>query len=188
MEKLRLGLESLRKVNIFHSTIWWTSLSWFIHTQADPQPWNVDPLCCQASQESSHSSISCLAPFRSLTGFPFSPDNVLSPTIPNLVLLFPIDSSPYTGQNFLKGFSVRAVLVPLGRKYSINICWILSKIFSTNKTFSMHSIFSSSQCTPGEKQRHHFANKGLSSQSYGFSSSCVWMWELDHKEGWAPKN
>ena len=32
------------------------------------------------------------------------------------------------------------------------------------------------------------ANKGLSSQSYGFSSSHVWMWELDYKEGWAPKN
>ena len=32
------------------------------------------------------------------------------------------------------------------------------------------------------------AYKGLSSQSYGFSSSHVWMWELGHKEGWAPKN
>ena len=42
------------------------------------------------------------------------------------------------------------------------------------------------QCV--KKQRHHFANKGPSSQSYGFSSSQVWMWELDHKEGWAPKN
>ena len=31
-------------------------------------------------------------------------------------------------------------------------------------------------------------NKGLSSQSYGFSSSHVWMWELDYKERWAPKN
>ena len=39
-----------------------------------------------------------------------------------------------------------------------------------------------------KKQRHHFVNKGPSSQSYGFSSSHVWMWELDHKEGWAPKN
>ena len=35
-----------------------------------------------------------------------------------------------------------------------------------------------------KKQRHYFADKGLSSQSYGFSSSHVWMWELDHKEGW----
>ena len=37
-------------------------------------------------------------------------------------------------------------------------------------------------------QRHYFANKGLSSQSYGFSSSHVWIWELDHKESWALKN
>ena len=39
-----------------------------------------------------------------------------------------------------------------------------------------------------EKQRPHFANKGPYSQSYGFSRSHVWMWELDHKEGWAPTN
>ena len=36
-----------------------------------------------------------------------------------------------------------------------------------------------------QKQRHHFANKGPYGQSYGFSSSHVWVWELDHKEGWA---
>ena len=44
---------------------------------------------------------------------------------------------------------------------------------------------------PGQhikKQRHYFANKGLSSQIYGFSSSHVWIWELDHKEGSALKN
>ena len=39
-----------------------------------------------------------------------------------------------------------------------------------------------------KKQRHYFTNKGLSSQSYGFSSSHVWMWELDYKENWALKN
>ena len=38
------------------------------------------------------------------------------------------------------------------------------------------------------KQRHYFADKSLSSQSYGFSSSRVWMWELDYKGSWAPKN
>ena len=32
------------------------------------------------------------------------------------------------------------------------------------------------------------ANKGPSSQGYGFSSSHVWMWELDYKESWVPKN
>ena len=39
-----------------------------------------------------------------------------------------------------------------------------------------------------KKQRHYFVNKGLSSQSYAFSSSHVGMWELDHKESWALKN
>ena len=39
-----------------------------------------------------------------------------------------------------------------------------------------------------KKQRHHFASKGLYSESYGFSSSHVWMRELDSKEGWVPKN
>ena len=39
-----------------------------------------------------------------------------------------------------------------------------------------------------KKQRRHFANKGLYSQNYGFSSSHVQMWELDHKEGWVLKN
>ena len=38
-----------------------------------------------------------------------------------------------------------------------------------------------------EKQINYFANKDPSSQSYGFSSSHVLMWELDPKEGWAPK-
>ena len=38
-----------------------------------------------------------------------------------------------------------------------------------------------------KKQRHHFADKGLYSQSYDFSSSDVQTWELDHKESWAPK-
>ena len=37
-------------------------------------------------------------------------------------------------------------------------------------------------------QRHYFANKGPSSQGYGFSNGRVWMWELNHKEGWASKN
>ena len=39
-----------------------------------------------------------------------------------------------------------------------------------------------------KKQRHYFANKGPSSQGYGFSSSHVRMWELDWEESWAPKN
>ena len=39
-----------------------------------------------------------------------------------------------------------------------------------------------------KKQRHYFINKGPSSQSYGFSRSLVWMWELEYKQSWALKN
>ena len=39
-----------------------------------------------------------------------------------------------------------------------------------------------------KKQRHHFVNKGPSSQGYGFSSGHVWMWEVDYKKSWVPKN
>ena len=38
------------------------------------------------------------------------------------------------------------------------------------------------------KSRHYFADKGPSSQGYDFSSSSVWMWELDYKESWVLKN
>ena len=39
-----------------------------------------------------------------------------------------------------------------------------------------------------KKQRHYFANKGVSTQGYGFSSGHACMWELNYKEDWAPKN
>ena len=39
-----------------------------------------------------------------------------------------------------------------------------------------------------KKQRHYFSDKGPSSQSCGFSSCHIWLWELDHKESWALKN
>ena len=43
-------------------------------------------------------------------------------------------------------------------------------------------------CQHAKKQRCYFPDNGLSSQSYGFSSGHVWMWELDHEDSWAPKN
>ena len=48
---------------------------------------------------------------------------------------------------------------------------------------TLKSLFSTIQ-----KHRHYCANKGPSSQGYWFSSGHVWMWELDCKEGWVPKN
>ena len=55
---------------------------------------------------------------------------------------------------------------------------------------SAHAIYSFfySQFSLVSYYIHYFTNKGLSSQSYSFSSSHVWMWELDHKEGWEVKN
>ena len=55
------------------------------------------------------------------------------------------------------------------------------------KTFSAlkKSYDKSRQCI--KNQRHHFANKGSYSQSYGLCNSHIQMWELDHKEGWVPK-
>ena len=66
-------------------------------------------------------------------------------------------------------------------------------MFSRTGFYSFHyhvNIYSSFCCGRQhiKKQRHYFVNRGLSSQGYGFSSSHVWMWELDYKEGWALKN
>ena len=41
---------------------------------------------------------------------------------------------------------------------------------------------------PTKVHLHYFADKGLSTQNYGFSSSHVWVWKLDYKESWALKN
>ena len=62
-------------------------------------------------------------------------------------------------------------------------CFNSSFLFSTDAAWKK-SYDKPRQCI--KKQRDHFANKGLYSES--FSSSHVQMWELDHKEGWAPKN
>ena len=56
---------------------------------------------------------------------------------------------------------------------------LLPSIFPSIRVFSRQHI---------KKQRYYSASKGPSSQGYGFSSSHVWMWELDYKESWAPKN
>ena len=59
--------------------------------------------------------------------------------------------------------------------HEINRCLLLGRKAMT----SLDSVL---------KSRHYFADKSPSVQSHGFSSSHVWMWELDYKEGWAPKN
>ena len=58
-------------------------------------------------------------------------------------------------------------------------------IFLTPKSLEMFAPWNKTYDQPRQhikKQRHYFANKGPSSQGYGFSSSHVWMWDLDYKE------
>ena len=64
----------------------------------------------------------------------------------------------------------------MGPDAMIFVFWMLS----FKPTFSLSTYI--------KKQRHYFANKSPYSQSYGFSSSHVWMWVLDHKESWVLKN
>ena len=74
-------------------------------------------------------------------------------------------------------------------------CSLEEKLWQTSVQFSQSMVSDSSQPhglqfvydKPRQhikKQRHYFADKGPSSQTYGFSSSHIWMWELDHKESW----
>ena len=72
---------------------------------------------------------------------------------------------------FLSSKSPRTVTTAIKLK---DICSLEEKLWQTQQHI--------------KKQRHYFAKKGLYHQSYGFSSSHVWMWELGHKEGWLLKN
>ena len=60
-------------------------------------------------------------------------------------------------------------------RHEIKRCLLLGRKATTNLDKSI------------KKQRHYFADKDPSSQSCGFSSSHVWMWELDYKDNWVPK-
>ena len=79
--------------------------------------------------------------------------------------------SPVTDFIFL-GYKITA---DSDYSHEIKRCLLLGRKVTTN----LDSIL---------KSRDYFSNKGPSSQSYGFSSSHVWMWELDYKESWVPKS
>ena len=79
-------------------------------------------------------------------------------------------------------------------RYEIVVVHLLSRVW----LFASHGLQHTRLPCPSLSPRvcsnlsplrwHHFADKGPYSQSYGFSSSHVWMWKLDNKEGWASKN
>ena len=81
----------------------------------------------------------------------------------------------------------------MGKQWQTLFFWALKSLQMVTEAMKWKDAFSleESYDQPTEhmkKQRHYFASKGPSSQSYGFSSSHVWMWELDYKESWVPKN
>ena len=69
---------------------------------------------------------------------------------------------------------------------SFSECWALSQLIHSPLSLSSRGSLVLLQHI--KKQRHHFTDKGPYSQSYGFPSSHVQMWELDIQDGWAPKN
>ena len=70
----------------------------------------------------------------------------------------------------------------------LSLLCIVFVYFSTEYFFAFHYYLRFPNRQHIEKQRHYFANKGPSSQGYGFSSGHVWMWEVNCEESWAPKN
>ena len=79
------------------------------------------------------------------------------------------------------------------KQWQILFSWAPKSLWTVTATVKLKDACSLEEklCKPRQcikKQSHYFAYKGPSSQSYGVSSSQVWMWELDHKEGWALKN
>ena len=71
---------------------------------------------------------------------------------------------------------------------TVHVAKRLTKMLKHVMVMSDFTVRSTQVLEHIKRRRHHFAYIGLYSQSYGFSSSHVQMWELDHKEGWAPKN
>ena len=65
--------------------------------------------------------------------------------------------------------------------------WMVTAARKLKDAYSLEKSYDKSrQCI--QKQRHHFADQSLLCKSYGFSSTHVWIWELDNKEGWVLKN
>ena len=73
-----------------------------------------------------------------------------------------------------------------GKQWQALFFWAPKSLHMVTAAMKLkYTAFKKSYVKPKQrfkKQRHHFANKGPYSHSYGFSSSHVWMWELDHKE------
>ena len=108
------------------------------------------------------------------------------------------EDKKHWGLEMMTGFNLMEALVTLARgqtevkQWQILLSWAPKSLQMVTAAMELKDApWKKSYDKPGQcikMQRHHFANKALSSQSHGFSSSHVQIWELDHKEGWAPKN
>ena len=108
------------------------------------------------------------------------------------------EDKKHWGLEMMTGFNLMEALVTLVRgqtevkQWQILLSWAPKSLQMVTAAMELKDApWKKSYDKPGQcikMQRHHFANKALSSQSHGFSSSHVQIWELDHKEGWAPKN
>ena len=118
---------------------------------------------------------------------PSHPLSSHSPPIFNLLQSFPASGSFQMSQFFASGgqsigASTTASVLPVNVQdwFPLGLTALISL-----QSKELSRVFSN---TTIQKQRHYFANKGPSSQGYGSSSGHVWMWELDCKESWVPKN
>ena len=76
------------------------------------------------------------------------------------------------------------------KQWEILFSWVPKSLWMVTVARKLKDPWKESYEKPRQcikRQRHQFANKGLNDQRHSFSSSHVQMWELDHKEGWAPK-
>ena len=106
---------------------------------------------------------------------------LLLPPIPPSIESFPVSQRfAWGGQSI--GVSASTSVLPMNTQEWSALGWT-GWISLQSKGLSR--VFSN---TTGQKQSHYFTNKGPSSQSYVFSRSQVWMWELDYKESWVPNN
>ena len=86
--------------------------------------------------------------------------------------------SLFTFMHWRRKWQPTPVSLP-GESHDGGACW--AAVYGVAQSRTRLKGLSSSSRQHIKRQRHYFANKGPSSQSYGFSSSHVWMWELDYK-------
>ena len=109
---------------------------------------------------------------------------LLLPTIPPSIRVFSKKSTLRMRWPKYWSFSFSIIPPKKSQGWSPSECtgWI------SLQSKGLSRVFSNTTVQRIKKERDHFADKSSHSQCYGFSSSHVWLWELDHKEGWVLKN